>query len=73
MPEVNGFEVLQWVRSNEDYKNIPFIMVTAQAEKKDSTMALDTGANNFITKPFTFEELKYVLRKTFNIKNRFTN
>ena len=68
MPEVNGFELLQWIRSNDNYKDIPFIMVTAQAEKKDSTMALDTGANNFITKPFTFEELKYVLRKTFNIK-----
>lgn len=68
MPEVNGFELLQWVRSNENYKDIPFIMVTAQAEKKDSTLAIDTGANNFITKPFTFEELKHVLKKTFNIQ-----
>ncbi len=70
MPEMNGYEFLKWVRSHDNYKNIPLVMVTAQAEKKDSMRAIEAGANNYITKPFTFEELKDVLEKVFHVEKK---
>jgi len=70
MPVVNGYEFLKWVRSDESYRNIPFVMVTAQAEKKDSSKVIEAGADYFITKPFTYEELKRILEKVFAIERK---
>ncbi|MBF0453178.1 MAG: response regulator [Candidatus Magnetomorum sp.] len=58
MPNKNGLEFLQWVRQNDSYKDIPFIMATSQAEKKQAGIAMDAGANNFLIKPFGVAELQ---------------
>jgi len=64
MPNRNGYELLVWVRANEDFKHIPFIMATAQSEKKEMIKALKAGATNYIPKPFSKEELKTLIDKT---------
>ncbi|QTA81111.1 Two component system response regulator [Desulfonema limicola] len=64
MPVKSGYELLKWVRSNENCQNIPFIMATAQAEKKEAGRADKAGVTYFITKPYTQEELKQII---FNI------
>lgn len=61
MPRKNGYELLVWVRESENHKTTPFIMATAQAEKKEAKRAEDAGVNGFISKPFTAEELKTVI------------
>jgi chemotaxis signal transduction protein/CheY-like chemotaxis protein len=68
MPKKTGFELLQWVRADEKCKDIPFIMVTAQAEKKQAAQATEAGVSNFITKPFTPPELRNVIEETFGVK-----
>jgi two-component system, chemotaxis family, chemotaxis protein CheY len=57
MPVMNGLEFLQKVRANTMYRSIPIIMVTTEAEKENVIKALQNGANNYILKPFTNEEL----------------
>ena len=65
MPNKNGYEFLVWVRSDETCRNIPFIMATAQAEKKQTSKATEAGVSNFITKPFSAQELRSVIEETF--------
>lgn len=61
MPDINGYELLVWTRSQKDYKDVPFVMVTAQAEKKQVEKTYKAGAVGFITKPFDARELKNIL------------
>jgi len=61
MPEMNGFDLLQWVRKTNPFKSTPFIMATAQGEKLSIQQALDAGANDYLIKPFGTEELKRVI------------
>ena len=65
MPKKDGYDLLVWMRSNDKYKTIPFIMATAQSEKKQVAKAIDAGANSFITKPFSPPELKQIIVETF--------
>ncbi|MCP4348543.1 MAG: response regulator [Desulfobacterales bacterium] len=67
MPGKDGYELLIWVRSDDSYQEIPFIMATAQAEKKEAYKAVKAGVSNFISKPFTPEELKLVIDDTFGV------
>jgi DNA-binding response OmpR family regulator len=54
LPSMNGIEVLRRLRQN---LNIPVIMLTAKDEVMDKVMGLDTGADDYVTKPFAIEEL----------------
>lgn len=58
MEPVTGLELLKHVRSNEDTKKIPFIMVTAESETKNVIAAKQAGVSNYIVKPFNSETLK---------------
>jgi len=68
MPNKNGYDLLIWVRSYERTRPIPFIMATAQGEKKNTVAAKEAGATNTITKPFSQAELMQVLEETFSEK-----
>jgi DNA-binding response OmpR family regulator len=54
LPEVDGWEVLQWVRARS---NVPIIVLTARREESDRIAGLDMGADDYITKPFSPQEL----------------
>ena len=68
LPGEDGIEILMKVRNNAKTKNIPVIMVTAKGSEYDKVVGLDTGADDYITKPFGMMELvsriKAVLRRT---------
>ncbi|MGE0085263.1 MAG: ABC transporter substrate-binding protein [Desulfococcaceae bacterium] len=64
MPDMSGYDLLVWVRSQEEFREIPFVMATAQAEKRKTEKAVDAGASGFITKPFSSEELRQVLEES---------
>lgn len=66
LPELDGFEVLRKIREKTD---IPVIMLTAKYEIKDKVEGLDTGADDYITKPFAIEELFARIRAALRKKN----
>ncbi|WP_439134784.1 response regulator [Pseudomaricurvus sp.] len=57
MPGMSGEELLRWVRSDDTYKTTPFIMVTSRGDKSFVVKAIQAGVSDFITKPFTSDEL----------------
>ena len=60
MPEKTGLELLQWLQSDERYKEIPFIMATS---KKEAMMAIEAGAHHFLIKPYDIETIRKTIEK----------
>jgi chemotaxis signal transduction protein/CheY-like chemotaxis protein/ABC-type nitrate/sulfonate/bicarbonate transport system substrate-binding protein len=69
MPEMDGFEFLKWVRSNEATKKVPFLMATGRGEKKEIEKASEAGVSSFISKPFNKDELLEKINEAFGIKS----
>jgi two-component system chemotaxis response regulator CheY len=65
MPKMSGLELLKAVRSDENLKDVPFVMVTAEAQKENILEAIKYKVNQYIVKPFTPETLKEKLDKVF--------
>lgn len=63
MPNMDGLTLLQNIRSNEALKDIPVLMVTAEAKKENIIAAAQAGANGYIVKPFTAATLDEKLNK----------
>jgi diguanylate cyclase (GGDEF)-like protein len=57
MPELNGYETLTTLRRESTTAAIPFIFLTAKADKVDMRQGMELGADDYLTKPFTVEEL----------------
>ncbi len=65
MPNLDGLGLVKKVRSDDELKDIPILMVTAEAEKEKVIAAIQAGVNNYIVKPFTGEVLKEKMDKIF--------
>lgn len=63
MPNMNGFELLKAIKSDDSLKHIPVLMVTAEARKEDIVLAAQTGASGYIVKPFTKATLEEKVQK----------
>jgi two-component system, OmpR family, phosphate regulon response regulator PhoB len=67
LPNVSGIEICRQIRQGPETMNLPVIMITARTEEDDQVRGLDTGADDYITKPFSPRELiariKAVLRR----------
>jgi DNA-binding response OmpR family regulator len=57
MPLMTGFEVLGALKKNQKTKDIPILMVTAQSKEDEVLKGLELGADDYITKPFSPNEL----------------
>ncbi|MFC0632814.1 phosphate regulon transcriptional regulator PhoB [Brevundimonas balnearis] len=57
LPKVSGIEVCRRVRGRPETRNVPIIMLTARGEETDRVRGLDTGADDYLTKPFSMTEL----------------
>ncbi len=62
LPKVAGIEVCRRLRSKPETKNMPVIMLTARTEETDRIRGLDTGADDYVTKPFSTTELMARIR-----------
>jgi two-component system chemotaxis response regulator CheY len=62
MPDIGGFEVVEFVRSQDTLKDLPIIVVTTRGEESTRTRALQLGASRFMTKPFAPEAVVAQLR-----------
>ncbi|MEM1391330.1 MAG: phosphate regulon transcriptional regulator PhoB [Pseudomonadota bacterium] len=67
LPKVSGIEICRRIRSKQETANLPIIMLTARTEEADRIRGLETGADDYVTKPFSTSELmarvKAVLRR----------
>ena len=65
MPEMDGFELCQKIKADENYRDIPVILLTSLAQPQDIVKGLVSGASHFITKPYSEEfladRIKYIL------------
>ena len=57
LPKLSGIELCKKVRINKKIKNIPIIMLTARGEEEDRLKGLEMGADDYVTKPFSINEL----------------
>lgn len=57
IPKMNGYLVAQTLKQNDSTKHIPVIMMSAKAQKDDIKKALELGVEDYLTKPFTPDEL----------------
>ena len=68
LPRVSGIEICRQVRVRPETRDLPIIMLTARGEEDDRIRGLDTGADDYLTKPFSMSELvarvRAVLRRT---------
>ena len=62
LPQLSGIEVCRRLRSRQETRNVPIIMLTARSEETDRIRGLDTGADDYLTKPFSMTELLARLR-----------
>lgn len=58
MPEMNGIEFVKAVRSKDQLKHLPILMITTVAERENIVIALEAGVTNYVVKPFDAETLK---------------
>ncbi len=65
MPMVSGLELLKAVRSDESIKDMPFLMVTSEAQKDSVVQAIQAGVSNYVVKPFTPDTIKEKLEQIF--------
>lgn len=63
MPKMNGYQFLEHVKSNPKTAIIPFVFITSSAQKEDIEKGLISGADSYLTKPFTIEDLTTTLEK----------
>jgi two-component system chemotaxis response regulator CheY len=68
MPQMSGIELLKTVRATEEWKDLPFLMVTAEGQKENIIEAVKHRVNNYIIKPFTPETLMEKINKIFEGK-----
>jgi CheY-like chemotaxis protein len=64
MPRMSGLELLQWIRDHSNYKVIPTIIMSSSRQDSDIEKAYDLGANTYIIKPSSFDELARVVKLT---------
>ena len=63
LPKINGYKIARLLKFDESYKNIPIIMLTARTQKTDITLGEETGADEYVTKPFEMEMLVDLIKK----------
>jgi two-component system, chemotaxis family, chemotaxis protein CheY len=62
MPDIGGFEVIEFVRAQDRLKELPILVVTTRGDQSSRDRALGTGASGFITKPFTPDQILHEVK-----------
>lgn len=63
LPKLDGYKVCRFLKFDERYKHIPILMLTARSQEKDRLLGKETGADEYITKPFDLEDLIHKVQK----------
>jgi len=63
MPDINGLELIHFIKSNPRYNHIPLIIVSTERSEEDKKRGMALGASSYITKPFKAQELQEVVKQ----------
>jgi two-component system alkaline phosphatase synthesis response regulator PhoP len=66
LPKLDGYKICRLLKFDERYKHIPILMLTAKTQEKDKLLGKETGADEYITKPFEIDELIKKVKKYLN-------
>ena len=68
MPDINGLELISFVRANPNYRRIPVIIITTENSAEDRKRGLDLGASNYLVKPFGAADLRRAVEEALGRK-----
>ncbi|RME86655.1 MAG: response regulator [Planctomycetota bacterium] len=68
MPLMDGFEAISRIRKNPHWQTIPILVISSVTERKERLKAIDLGANDFINKPYDYDELLLRIRNSLKLK-----
>ena len=63
MPRINGYKISRLLKFDKKYQNIPILMITARSQEEDKLIGEETGADEYITKPFDLDEVLSIVKK----------
>jgi two-component system, OmpR family, alkaline phosphatase synthesis response regulator PhoP len=69
LPKLDGYKVCRLLKFDERYKHIPILMLTAKTQEKDKILGKETGADEYITKPFEMDYLMEKVKKYLKISS----
>ena len=67
MPDINGLELLNFIKTNEHYKTIPVIIISTESSEEDRKKGISLGAAGYLTKPFSPDDLQETVKKHLNL------
>ncbi len=67
MPDINGLELISFVKNHPSYKDIPLLIVSTERSEEDMKRGMELGASGYITKPFRPEDLREIVKKTLGL------
>ncbi len=67
MPDINGLELINFVKNNEMYKDIPVVIVSTESSEEDRKRGIGLGAFAYLVKPFKAEELQDTVKKALDL------
>ncbi len=62
MPDINGLELVSFLKSNEQYRSIPLVIVSTEGSERDRNRGLELGADAYMVKPFEPDSLREIAR-----------
>ena len=63
MPDINGLELVSFVKSNDAYREIPLVIVSTEGSERDRDKGLELGADAYLVKPFEPDDLREIARR----------
>ena len=70
MPDINGLELVSFVKSNDSYRDIPLIIVSTESSDRDRDKGLELGADAYLVKPFEPDALRDLVREMLDRDER---
>ncbi len=67
MPDINGLELISFIKDNDNLKNIPVIIISTERSEEDVKKGIKLGAFAYLPKPFKAEELQGIVRKALGL------
>ncbi len=67
MPDINGLELINFMKNNPQYKDLPLIIVSTERSEEDRKRGMALGAAAYITKPFNANELREIIKQVIDI------
>lgn len=70
LPYVSGFELITRIREDRQWKDVPVIVLSGKVTERDVVRALDIGANDYVTKPYSPQELSARIKRHLNLQRK---